>query len=174
MAAPSYRRTLATYLAPQRGKVGVLTAVLLATTGLELVIPLVLQRFIDGSLSGEARSVLVAAGIAYLVAGILKQLFLGVTTYLGADVGWTATNRLREDLAEHLLGLDMGFHTDNTPGEMIERIDGDVTALAEFLSRFVVRLLGAALLLIGVIAVAWSQSTLMGIAYSAFVGVVLS
>lgn len=173
MAAPSYRRTLATYLAPQRGKVGVLTAVLLATTGLELVIPLVLQRFIDGTLSGEARSVLVAAGIAYLVAGVLKQLFLGVTTYLGADVGWTATNRLREDLAEHLLGLDMGFHTDNTPGEMIERIDGDVTALAEFLSRFVVRLLGAALLLVGVIAVAWSQSTLMGVAYTGFVGVVL-
>jgi len=174
MAAPSYRQTLATYLSPQRGKVGILAAVLLATTGLELVIPLVLQRFIDGALSGEARSVLIAAGVAYLVAGVFKQLFLGVTTYLGADVGWTATNRLREDLAGHLLGLDMGFHTDNTPGEMIERIDGDVTALAEFLSRFIVRLLGAGLLLIGVIAVAWSQSALMGVAYTAFVGVVLA
>lgn len=174
MAAPSYRRTLATYLAPQRGKVGVLVAVLLATTGLELAIPLVLQRFIDGTLDGEARSVLVAAGVAYLVAGVAKQLFLGVTTYLGADVGWTATNRLREDLASHLLDLDMGFHTDNTPGEMIERIDGDVTALAEFLSRFVVRLLGAGLLLIGVIAVAWYQSPLMGIAYTGFVVVVLA
>ncbi len=174
MSAPSYRQTLATYLAPQRGKVGFLGAVLLATTGLELAIPLVLQRFIDGALSGEARSVLIAAGVAYLVAGVFKQLFLGVTTYLGADVGWTATNRLREDLAEHLLDLDMGFHTDNTPGEMIERIDGDVTALAEFLSRFIVRLLGAGLLLIGVIAVAWSQSALMGVAYTAFVGVVLA
>ncbi len=174
MAAPSYRQTLATYLAPQRGKVGILTAVLLATTALELAIPLVLQRFIDGALSGEARSVLIAAGVAYLVAGVCKQLFLGVTTYLGADVGWTATNRLREDLAEHLLDLDMGFHTDNTPGEMIERIDGDVTALAEFLSRFIVRLLGAGLLLVGVIAVAWSQSALMGVAYTAFVGVVLA
>ena len=139
----SHRRMLATYLAPLRGKVAILTAVLLATTGLELAIPLVLQRFIDGAVEGDARSVLVAAGVAYLVAGVLKQLFLGVTTYLGADVGWTATNRLREDLAEHLLGLDMGFHTNNTPGEMIERIDGDVTVLAEFLSRFVVRLLGS-------------------------------
>ena len=173
MAAPSYRRTLATYLGPQRGRVGVLASVLLATTGLELAIPLVLQRFIDGAIDGAARSVLVAAGVAYLVAGVLKQLFTGVTTYLGADVGWTATNRLREDLAEHLLGLDMGFHTDNTPGEMIERIDGEVTALADFLSRCVVRLVGAGLLLLGVIAVAWSQSALMGVAYTTFVAVVL-
>ena len=174
MAAPSYRQTLATYLGPQRARVGVLAAVLVATTGLELVVPLLLQRFIDGTLEGNARSVLVAAGIAYLIAGVAKQLFAGVTTYLGADVGWTATNRLREDLAEHLLGLDMGFHTNTTPGEMIERIDGDVTALAEFLSRFIVRLLGAALLLIGVVAVAWWQSVWMGVAYSAFVAGVLA
>ncbi len=173
MTAPSYRRTLVTYLGPQRGKVGVLAAVLLATTGLELVVPLLLRRFIDGALADDGRSVLVAAGVAYLVAGVAKQLFLGVTTYLGADVGWTATNRLREDLATHLLGLDMGFHTNTTPGEMIERIDGDVTAVAQFLSRFIVRLLGAALLLIGVIAVAWWQSPLMGVAYSLFVVVVL-
>ncbi len=174
MTAPSYRATLVAYLGPQRGKVGVLAAVLVATTGLELVVPLFLQRFIDGALAGEAQSVLVAAGVAYLVAGVLKQLFNGVTTYLGADVGWTATNHLREDLAEHLLTLDMGFHTNTTPGEMIERIDGDVTAVAEFLSRFIVRLLGAGLLLIGVIAVAWWQSALMGIAYTAFVVVVLA
>lgn len=174
MAAPSYRRTLVTYLGPQRTKVGILAAVLLATTGLELVVPLLLQRFIDGTLAAEAQSVLVAAGVAYLVAGVAKQLFLGVTTYLGADVGWTATNRLREDLAGHLLDLDMGFHTNTTPGEMIERIDGDVTALAEFLSRFVVRLLGAGLLLVGVIAVAWWRSTLMGVAYTAFVALVLA
>ncbi len=152
----------------------VLAAVLLATTGLQLVVPLILQRFIDGALDGEARSVLIGAGIAYLVAGLANQLFSAVTTYLGADVGWTATNRLREDLATHLLGLDMGFHTDTTPGEMIERIDGDVTAVANFLSRFVVRLLGAALLLVGVIAVAWARSALIGAVYTCFVIVVLT
>ncbi|MGH1489657.1 MAG: ABC transporter ATP-binding protein [Acidimicrobiales bacterium] len=162
-----------TYLAPQRGKVVVLAAVLLATTGLQLAVPLILQRFIDGALDGQAKSVLIAAGIAYLFAGLANQIFSAVTTYLGADIGWTATNRLREDLAHHLLGLDMGFHTNTTPGEMIERIDGDVTAVANFLSRFVVRLLGAGLLLVGVIAVAWNKSPLIGIGYSVFVVAVL-
>lgn len=174
MTTPSYRQTLLTYLLPQRGKVVVLALTLLATTGLQLVVPLILQRYIDGALSGEARSILVAAAIAYLIAGVANQLFSAVTTYLGADIGWTATNRLREDLARHLLDLDMGFHTNTTPGEMIERIDGDVSAVANFLSRFVVRLLGAATLLFGVLIVAWWQSPWIGIGYTAFVGVVIS
>ena len=173
MTTPSYRQTLVTYLGPQRARVGLLAVIIVATTGLELAVPLVLQRFIDGALADEGRSVLVAAGVAYLVAGVIKQLFVGVTTYLGTDIGWTATNRLREDLADHLLGLDMGFHTNTTPGEMIERIDGDVTAVADFVSRFVVRIIGAGLLLVGVIAVAWWRSTLMGVAYTGFVVVVL-
>lgn len=165
---------LTTYLMPQLGKVTLLAAILLTTSGLQLVVPLILQRFIDGALEGEAQSVLVVAGIAYLVAGVLNQIFSAGSTYLGADVGWTATNRLREDLAEHLLSLDMGFHTNTTPGEMIERIDGDVTAVANFLSRFVVKLLGAGLLLFGVLIVAWWQSPIVGIAYTGFVATVLT
>jgi ABC-type multidrug transport system fused ATPase/permease subunit len=150
-----------------------LAVVLLATTGLQLAVPLILQRFIDGALENVATSVLITAGIAYLVAGVANQLFGAVTTYLGADIGWTATNRLREDLARHLLGLDMGYHTNTTPGEMIERIDGDVTAVANFLSRFVVRLLGAALMLVGVTVVAWSKSAVIGVGYTVFVAIVL-
>ncbi|MEM7325938.1 MAG: ABC transporter ATP-binding protein, partial [Actinomycetota bacterium] len=172
--ALGYRAMLTTYLMPQRGRVSLLAAILLTTSGLQLVVPLILQRFIDGALEGEARSVLVAAGIAYLVAGLLNQVFSAGSTYLGADVGWTATNRLREDLAAHLLSLDMGFHTNTTPGEMIERIDGDVTAVANFLSRFVVKLLGAGLLLFGVLIVAWWQSPIVGIAYTCFVATVLT
>ena len=45
----------------------------------------------------------------------------------------------------------MDFHNRRTPGEMIERIDGDVTALANFFSQFVIQVLGSALLLLGAI-----------------------
>ncbi|MEM7275474.1 MAG: ABC transporter ATP-binding protein [Actinomycetota bacterium] len=174
MATTTHRSLLAAYLLPLRGRVASLAAVLLVTTGLQLVVPLLLQRFIDGAIEGAAQSALVAAGLAYLVVAVANQAFSAVSTYLGADIGWAATNRLREDLAEHLLTLDMRFHTDTTPGEMIERVDGDVTAVANFLSRFVVQLLGAGLLLLGVLVVAWIQSPLIGLAYSCFVVVVLA
>lgn len=174
MTAPSYRQTLTRYLRPQAGRVAMLSAALLASIGLQIIVPLILRRFIDSALAGAALAGLVGAGILYLLAGVANQFLSAGATYLGADVGWTATNALREDLAEHLLGLDMGYHTDTTPGEMIERIDGDVTAVANFLSRFLVRLLGSGLLLVGVLVVSWFTDWRMGLAISAYVAAVLT
>ena len=68
----------------------------------------------------------------------------------------------------------MGFHTNTTPGELIERIDGDVTAVANFLARFVVRLLGSGFLLVGVVVVSWTQNVWMGGAITVYVAFVLA
>lgn len=173
MAAPAYRATLTTYLAPLKGRVALLAVALVGSIGLQLAVPLILRTFIDAALAGAALSGLMVAGVAYLAAGVVNQILSAVATYLGADVGWTATNRLREDLAGHLVDLDMGFHTDTTPGELIERVDGDVTAVSDFLSRFLVRLLGSGLLLGGVLVVSWVEDPRMGLAMSAYVAVVL-
>ena len=45
----------------------------------------------------------------------------------------------------------MSFHNEHTPGEMIERIDGDVANIAIFFSDFVLRILGNLLLILGVL-----------------------
>ncbi|MGH8871296.1 MAG: ABC transporter ATP-binding protein [Acidimicrobiia bacterium] len=174
MTAPSYRATLTTYLAPHRGRVVVLVLLLLGSIGLQLVIPLILRSFIDSADAGSAVAGLTTAGIAYLVAGILNQLLDAFASYLGADVGWSATNRLREELTSHLFSLDMGFHNETTPGEMIERVDGDVTALSEFISRFLVRLIAAGVLLTGVVVVCWFEATAMGVTITIYVVAVLA
>jgi len=168
-ASPSYRATLSTYLRPHRGRVVVLALLLLGSIGLQLVIPLILRDFIDTALAGSAVAGLTTAGIAYLVAGILNQLLDAGASYLGADIGWSATNRLREELTSHLFSLDMGFHNDTTPGEMIERVDGDVTAISEFISRFLVRLIAAGVLLAGVVIVCWFESPVMGLTITLYV-----
>lgn len=173
MTAPSYRATLTTYLGPLRGRVVVLSLLLLGSIGLQLVIPLFLRTFIDAAVARSAAEGMITAGIAYLVAGVINQLLDAGAAYLGADIGWSATNRLREELGAHLLTLDMGFHNDTTPGEMIERVDGDVTAISDFISRFLVRLLGAAVLLVGVMVVSWTESPPMGLAITVYVSLVL-
>lgn len=171
--APSYRATLSTYLGPLRGRVVLLGLLLLGSIGLQLVIPLILADFIDSALAGSAAAGLTTAGIAYLIAGIVNQLLDAGASYLGTDIGWSATNRLREELTAHLFTLDMGFHNDTTPGEMIERVDGDVTALSEFISRFLVRLIAAGVLLTGVIVVCWFETPAMGITLTLYVIAVL-
>ena len=172
-SAPSYRATLSTYLRPHRGRVVVLMLLLLGSIGLQLVIPLILRDFIDSAMAGSAVAGLTTAGIAYLIAGVLNQLLDAGASYLGTDIGWSATNRLREELTSHLFSLDMGFHNDTTPGEMIERVDGDVTAISEFISRFLVRLIAAGVLLTGVVIVCWFESPAMGLTITLYVVAVL-
>jgi ATP-binding cassette, subfamily B, bacterial len=156
-----------------RARVTALALVLLCATGLQVVVPLILQRFIDSALAASPLSVLTSAGVAYLVVGVFQQVLSATSTYLGADVGWRATNQLRVDLARHALGLDMGFHNNTTPGEMIERVDGDVTAVSNFISRFVVRLLGSGLLLIAVVIVSTIEDWRLGAAMVVYVTGVL-
>ncbi|HKY46989.1 MAG TPA: ABC transporter ATP-binding protein, partial [Acidimicrobiia bacterium] len=174
MTAPSYRATLTTYLRPLRPRVVALTLLMLGSIGLQLAVPVLLSRFIDAAVAREAVAGMIAIGFAYLAAGVVNQVLDAGASYLGADIGWRATNRLREELGEHLLTLDMGFHNETTPGEMIERVDGDVTAISDFISRFLVRLVGAAVLLLGVLVVCWVEDFRLGIAITVYVVAVSS
>jgi ABC-type multidrug transport system fused ATPase/permease subunit len=94
-----------------------------------------------------------------------------LASYIGENVAWTATNALRIDLAAHCLNLDLSFHNAHTPGEMIERVDGDINNLANFFSRFVIELLGNTALMIGVISMMWWENWLIGLGLSIFVSV---
>jgi ABC-type multidrug transport system fused ATPase/permease subunit len=145
------RALLARYLKPQRGKVALLGALLFANIGLQLARPLIVRTFIDVALAQGPLDSLFNAGLLFLAVALVNQGVAVAETYVAEDVGWTATNAMRADLVFHCLHLDMGFHNTRTPGELIERIDGDVTALANFFSRFVLLVAGNAVLLAGVL-----------------------
>ncbi len=49
-------------------------------------------------------------------------------------------------MAEHVLGLDHEFHRTHTPGELIQRVDGDVTSVSDFLGKVVPKAAGALML----------------------------
>lgn len=146
-----YWQLLARYLLPQRGRVSLLALLLLTGTGLQLASPLVLRRFIDRALEGDALRILLLIAGLYIGFAILIQGIRLAETWVAEYVGWTATNNLRADLALHVLELDMGFHNRHTPGNLIERVDGDVFTLGNFFSRFIINILGNVLLTVGVI-----------------------
>ncbi|HEX7021221.1 MAG TPA: ABC transporter ATP-binding protein, partial [Trueperaceae bacterium] len=163
-----YAHLLGRYLRPQWKKATLMALLILAGTGLQLLVPQIIAGFIDTARAGGALSVLVRAALFYLMAALANQLFSAGATYAGADVGWTATNAMRADLALHCLKLDMAFHTARTPGELIERIDGDITALSNFFSQFAVRVIGSALLLVGILVVMWFEYWPLGLGLTVF------
>ncbi|WP_027481006.1 ABC transporter ATP-binding protein [Deinococcus pimensis] len=165
---------LGRYLLPQWPRVLLLAVLLLGSIGLQLYVPLVLQRFIDTAQQQGALATLYRLAGVYLGAAVIVQLMQAGATYVGADVGWTSTNRLRADLMRHLMNLDMAYHKDHTPGEMIERVDGDVTALSNFFSQFSVRVFGAMLLLVGSLGVFWWRDWRVGLGVTLFAGLTLT
>lgn len=122
-----YWNLLVNYLRAQRGRVTLLAILLLSTTGLELLNPQILRYFIDAAKGNAVGSALVSAALLFIGVALVQQVVAVGTTYLSENVAWTATNALRGDLARHVLDLDMQFHNLRTPGELIERIDEDVT-----------------------------------------------
>ena len=160
-----YWALMAQYLKPLQNKVILLAVLIFVTIGLQLINPQIIRYFIDTAIAAGGSGfpdaaaersqtiTLLRAALLFLVSSLLLQGLTVAATYVGEDVGWRSTNQLRANLARHCLRLDMSFHNQRTPGEMIERIDGDVADIAIFFAQFVIRILGNLLLLIGVVGV---------------------
>jgi ATP-binding cassette subfamily B protein len=146
------RALLVAYLRPQWPRSVLLGLVLLAGIGLQLANPQIVKVFIDQAQGGEPIHGLVWIAVLFLAVALFTQAATVCETYLAEDLGWRTTNVLRADLTRHVLGLDAEFHADHSPGELIERIDGDVSAIADFFASLVVQVLGNGIFLLGVIA----------------------
>ncbi|MCB9007847.1 MAG: ABC transporter ATP-binding protein [Ardenticatenaceae bacterium] len=156
------------YLRPFTTRLVGLGSLLAISIGLQLYGPQVIRDFLDAAQGGTAVRLLVNLGLLFFAVTVAQKAVALWTTYLSEDLGWAATNNLRVDLATHIMRLDMGFHKLQTPGELIERIDGDVSNLAEFFSRLLVQVLGNAVLVIGILALLFVEEWrlgLVGLAY---------
>ncbi|MBN8560720.1 MAG: ABC transporter ATP-binding protein [Leptolyngbya sp. UWPOB_LEPTO1] len=172
-ALQQYKLLLADYLMPQWKRVLGLAIALLTSIALQIINPQILGYFIDTAVQGGSQQALLTATIAFIAIALLTQGTEIAATFLSEIVAWTATNALRVDLAEHCLRLDLSFHKAHTPGEMLERIDGDVNLLSKFFSELVIHVLGNSLLLFGILIVLCFENRLAGMSLTAFAIVAL-
>ncbi|AFH61868.2 ABC transporter ATP-binding protein [Paenibacillus caseinilyticus] len=157
-----YVLLLSQYLKNQRGSMLLLTFLLLFGIAMQLITPQIIRYFIDTAQSQpSSRPLYYAAGL-FLAATLLQQIVNVGATYVGASVGWIATNQLRLDVASHCLRLDMSFHKSQTSGAIIERVDGDINALSNFFSSFVITLLSNVILVAGMLVLLFREGWLIG------------
>lgn len=168
-ASSSAARTFRTYLAPHRSAIAVLAVLTLLHTALQVANPQFLGRFIDGAGAGAPLAELLGLGATYLCVAAAAQVVWVVVEYRGSQVAWSATNELRADLTEHCLGLDMSFYERHGPGELIDRIDGDVSRLANYFSRMFLLVLSNALLVAGIGVALFVRDWRVGAVYAPFV-----
>jgi ABC-type multidrug transport system fused ATPase/permease subunit len=163
-----HRHLFVDYLCPQWPSVLLLAVLIFGHIGLQLISPQLVRAFIDKAGAGGALEELTVTALLFLGVAVASQAVSLWIAYLGQSVAWTATNALRLDLALHCLRLDMSFHKVRTPGELIERVDGDVTDLRNF-SQMVIRLLGNGLLALGILALLFREDWRVGLLGTGYV-----
>ena len=155
MAEPAVRRgrALLALLRPDAKRWVGLGALVATVTALALAGPLVIRRLIDRATAGAGTSEIVRLAVVFLVLAVIGQVIEVLVARYATASAWATTNDLRLASTRHVLALDHEFHRTHTPGELIQRVDGDVTSVSDFLGQVVPKGAGAAFLVLGVVGV---------------------
>ncbi|WP_248925785.1 ABC transporter ATP-binding protein [Paenibacillus hamazuiensis] len=164
-----YVLLLRSYLTAQWKNMLWLMVLLLAGIGMQLVNPQIIRYFIDTAKAQSDTNLLIYAAALFIGVSLLHQGVTVLATYIGENIGWIATNKLRGDVASHVLRLDMSFHKSNTSGAIIEKVDGDINNLANFFSNFAVSLLSNLLLVAGILVLMFREDWIIGAGMLLFV-----
>jgi len=160
-----YWDLLARHIRPQKARFVILAALLLSSIGMQVFNPQIMRQFIDSAQAGATLQTLLIWAAAYIALAVAQQGIAIGASYFGETVAWTATNALRGELARHCIYLDMTFHNNMPPGKLIERIDGDIMELSNFFSQLVIRVVGNALLLVGILAALSLEDWRLGLVF---------
>ncbi len=163
-----YWALLKTYLLPQWQRVLVMMGLLIINIALRLINPQIMRAFIDAAIAGSAFQQLMKYGVTFLGIALLTQILNVASKFTNEMVAWTATNALRLNLLQHCIKLDQAFHKAHKPGELIERIDGDVDTLANFFARFVTNIIANIFLVCGILFLLYREDWRVGLGLTAF------
>jgi len=154
MSATTARwRALGALLRPDAVRWAGLGALVAVGSGLILTGPLIVREIVDRATEGTTTAELSKLAVLFLLVAVATQLINMAVAWVATVTAWHTTNGIRIRLARHVLGLSHAFHRQHTPGELIQRVDGDVTSVSDFMGRVIPRAAGALLTMVGMIGV---------------------
>lgn len=117
---------------------------------------------------GEAGSVW-TVGLIILTIFIVRAIAALFQNVMMTYVSQRSGENLRSDLMDHIIGLDTAYHQTHPPGQMIERVQGDVASLSSVWTQLITGLARDLIAVISLLSVAfwidwkWMLIALIGI-----------
>ena len=142
------------FLRPYRGKLALLLAILLATTTLGLLQPWLVQQLIDRVLLGAREDLIWIFPVAVLTVALFRFALGVVHASLYAGVTARVLLDMRVDFLEHLQKMSPQFFTGTRFGEVIIRLNRDLTQLQELSTGALLGFVTHSLTIIGVVIAA--------------------
>ncbi len=155
-----------TYARPYRGHIAGMLAMILVTTGLTLLTPLIMRDLIDRTLPAKDTGRLVWLALALLGIPTLRGAVGVVQRRLNSSVGEGVIYDLRVALYARLQRMSLRFFTHTKIGELMSRLNNDVVGAQNAISNTIVtmttNLIEAAALLGVMLTLEW-RLTLVGV-----------
>ena len=126
------------YARPYRFQIIEMFILILGTTGLGLLTPLILRYLIDHIIPSGNIEQLILLAIGLLLIPSLSGLFRVWQRKLSAQVGEGVTYDLRMAIYAHLQRMSLQFFTNTKVGELISRLNNDVLGAQDAISTTIV------------------------------------
>ena len=137
---PLIRRVYA-YAKPYGLRLAGILLIILATSGLHLLNPLIMREMIDRTIpSGNIKQLILLAA-ALLVMALLNNGLHVVQRWLNAAVGEGVIRDLRVGLYSHLQRMSLRFFVNTRVGELMSRLNNDVVGAQNAISNTIVNMI---------------------------------
>lgn len=131
---------------------------LLVVTGVNLLIPRLLQQVIDQGITAKDMSRLVR--LAFVMVGVTaaKALFQFLQSFLSAKASQSVAFDLRNDLYAKIQSLSFSYHDRAQTGQLMTRATSDVEAVRMFTSMALLQFISAILMLVGALVILFATN----------------
>jgi ATP-binding cassette subfamily B protein len=146
------------YAAPYRWYILGMLLIILATTGMALVSPLIMRDLIDRAIpTGDVQRV-IGLAVALLALPLLSSLINIINRRFSVRVGEGVILDLRVALYSHLQRMSLHFFTNTRVGELMSRLNNDVVGAQSAISNTAVTIITNIVQAVAVLAVMISMN----------------
>src|SRR5262249_8432100 len=149
-------RRLVALLRPYRGRLGIAGMLLIVSSRLGLIFPLIIRSLLNTILVQRNEQLLNFVVEGLFVLFIAQALVGAVEGYLVTSVGERLTFDLRTALFRHLQRLPLAFFDARRTGELMSRVTNDVTVLQGSLTGNVLPIASQVVVLTGSIIIVFA------------------
>ncbi|MEQ5870050.1 ABC transporter ATP-binding protein [Sagittula sp. NFXS13] len=157
------------YLRRYTGLLLIALAFMALESGMTAGFSVMMEPLFDKAFTSSNRSILVTVGVVVLVLFVARGLASAVHKVILTRAAQLSMADIRQDMLNHLMTLEIGYHADKGPGQLIQRVEGDVGAIAKVWSTLVTGAGRDALTFVALLGVAfwtdwkWTLVALIGL-----------
>ena len=156
-----------------KGKIVIVTILILITVFVSTVYPLFIEKIIDDEIyKGNVKGLLTMAGVMVALA-VVSYGATRIWRHMMAEISNDLIMNIRRKLYVHIQELGVDFFDQRPAGKILARVTGDVNALKEVLSSTVTNLIPEIVTLVVIVTVMIIKSPILSLSAAVAVPIIM-